>query len=242
MLKVELTENYAGVKISGDYNDLDNLYDSIHYFIKEDPNSLGEYIMQNHIYGFLYDVRHAYQGDREAILIDNYLQDDKRKWLGLKKKDITENNLYFSFNYLLPDIFLDMILIKNFMRNIDKKDNDVYNPYINQVNYFYSIVLHALENMLTEIKFNKIKKGFMNAFTYDKIFIPQWFEIIAIDYAKMTKKQREKEFMHTMDEIYNYMNYEDYYNMKKELEKLCEEKKCNLDNLHYDDYPEEIEW
>ena len=242
MLKVELTENYAGVKISGDYNDLDNLYDSIHYFIKEEPNSLGEYIMQNHIYGFLYDVRHAYQGDREAILIDNYLQEDKRKWLGLKKKDITEHNMYFSFNYLLPDIFLDMILIKNFMRNIDKKVNDIYNPYINQVNYFYSLVLHSLENMLTEIKFNKIKKGFMNAFTYDKLFIPQWFEIIAIDYAKMTKKQREKEFMHTMNEIYNYMDYEDYYNMKKELEKLCEERNCNLDNLHYDDFPEEIEW
>ena len=242
MLKVELTENYAGVTIYGDYNDLDNLYDSIHYFIKEEPNSLGEYIMQNHIYGFLYDVRHAYQGDREAILIDNYLQEDKRKWLGLKKKDITEHNMYFSFNYLLPDIFLDMILIKNFMRNIDKKVNDIYNPYINQVNYFYSLVLHSIENMLTEIKFNKIKKGFMNAFTYDKLFIPQWFEIIAIDYAKMNKKQREKEFMHIMDEIYNYMNYEDYYNMKKELEKLCEEKNCSLDDLHYDDYPEEIEW
>ena len=39
MLKVELTENYAGVKISGDYNDLDNLYDSIYYLIKEEPNS-----------------------------------------------------------------------------------------------------------------------------------------------------------------------------------------------------------
>ena len=242
MLKVELTENYAGVTICGDYNDLDNLYDSIHYFIKEEPNSLGEYIMQNHIYGFLYDVRHAYQGDREARLIDNYLQEDKRQWLGLKKKDITEHNMYFSFNYLLPDIFLDMILIKNFMRNIDKKVNDIYNPYINMVNYFYSLVLHSLENMLTEIKFNKIKKGIMNAFTYDKLFIPQWFEIIAIDYAKMNKKQREKGFMHIMDEIYNYMNYEDYYNMKKELEKLCEEKNCSLDDLHYDDYPEEIEW
>lgn len=39
MLKVELTENYAGVKISGDYNDLDNLYDSIYYFIKEEPKN-----------------------------------------------------------------------------------------------------------------------------------------------------------------------------------------------------------
>lgn len=242
MLKVELTENYAGVKISGDYNDLDNLYDSIHYFIKEEPNSLGEYMMQNHIYGFLYDVRHAYQGDREAILVDNYLHDGKRQWLGIKKKDVTEHNMYFSFNYLLPDIFLDMILIKNFMRNIDKKVNDLYNPYINMVNYFYSLVLHSLETLLTEIKFNKVKKGIMNAFIYDKLFVPQWFEIISIDYTKMTKKQREKKFMHIMDSIYNYIDYEDFYSMKNKLEKLCEEKNCNLDNFHYDDYPKEIEW
>lgn len=109
MLKVELTENYAGVKISGDFNDLDYLYDSIHYLIKNDPKSMGEYLMQNHIYGFLYDVRHAYQGDREALLVDNLIQDMKREWLGIKKKDATNKNIYFSFNYLLPDIYLDII-------------------------------------------------------------------------------------------------------------------------------------
>jgi len=30
--------------------------------------------------------------------------------------------------------------------------------------------------------------------------------------------------MHIMDAIYNYMDYKDYYDMKKELQKLCEEK------------------
>lgn len=242
MLKVELTKNYAGVTIYGDYNDLDFLYDSISYLIHGDPSSYGEYTMQNHLYGFLYDVRHAYQGDREAILVDNYLQNYKRKWLEIRKKDVTEHNVYFCFNYLLPDIFLDMVLIKHFIRKVDKKVNDVYNPYINMVNYFYSLVLHSLENILTEIKFNKIKKGLLESVVTDSIFIPQWFEIISIDYSKMTKKQREKDFMHIMDAIYNYSDYEDYLKMKIDIEKLCKEKNCSLDDLHYEDYPEEIEW
>lgn len=242
MLKVELTENYAGVTIYGDYNDLDFLYDSISYLIHGDPSSYGEYTMQNHLYGFLYDVRHAYQGDREAILVDNYLQNYKRKWLEIRKKDVTEHNVYFCFNYLLPDIFLDMVLIKHFIRKVDKKVNDVYNPYINMVNYFYSLALHSLENILTEIKFNKIKKGLLESVVTDSIFIPQWFEIISIDYSKMTKKQREKDFMHIMDAIYNYSDYEDYLKMKIDIEKLCKEKNCSLDDLHYEDYPEEIEW
>ena len=52
MLKVELTKNYAGVTIYGDYNDLNFLYDAINYLIYKDPSSDGEYTMQNHLYGF----------------------------------------------------------------------------------------------------------------------------------------------------------------------------------------------
>lgn len=32
----------------------------------------------------------------------------------------------------------------------------------------------------------------MNATIDDRLFIPQWFEIIAIDYANMTKKEKRK--------------------------------------------------
>lgn len=242
MLKVELTENYAGITIFGDYDDLDFLYDSINYLIHGDAINIQEFTMQNHLYGFLYDLRHAYQGQRGLVLIDNNLNDYTREWLDFKKKDVTDKNAYFCFNYLLPDLILDMVLIKYFIQKIDKKINNIYNPYINMVNYFYSIVLHSLEDLLTEIRFNKVKKGLLEAFITDKTFIPQWSETISLDYANMTKKQREKEFMHIVDAIYNYGYYEDFYEMKLEIEKLCKERNCTLDDLHYDGYPEEIEW
>ena len=144
MLKVKLTKNYAGVTISGDYNDLDHLYDSIYYLIHGEPISIGEYTMQNHLYGFLYDVRHAYQGDREVELIDNNLDKYKREYFNLKENEVTDKNVCFSFNYLLPDLLLDMVLIKYFINKVCKKENDIYNPHINMVNYFYSIVLYSL--------------------------------------------------------------------------------------------------
>ncbi|MBQ7140663.1 MAG: hypothetical protein IJO32_04090 [Bacilli bacterium] len=37
-------------------------------------------------------------------------------------------------------------------------------------------------------------------------------------------------------------NYEDYLKMKIDMEKLCEEKNCTLNDLHYDDYPEDTVW
>ena len=242
MLKVELTKNYAGVTISGDYKDLNCLYDSISSLISGEYTNIGEYIMQNHIYGFLYDVRHAYQGTREIELIDNEFDDYKREYFSIKKREVTDKNLYFSFNYLLTDLLLDMALIKYFINKVDKKENDIYNASINMVNYFYSIVLHSLSKMLTKIKFNKVKKGLLKFVVFDSSFIPQWFELLSIDYAKMTKQKREKEFMHIADKIYNYLDYKDYYDMKLQIEKICDERKCTLDDIYYDDYPEEIDW
>lgn len=161
-LKVELTENYGGVTIYGDYSDLDHLYDSINYLIHGEPKNIGEYTMQNHLYGFLYDVRHAYQGQRGMVLVDNYLSDSTREWFNVKKKDVTDKNVCFCFNYLLTDLLLDMILIKYFIYRVDKKENDMYNPHINMVNFFYSIVLDTLTGMLTEAKFYNEEKEKLN--------------------------------------------------------------------------------
>lgn len=45
-----------------------------------------------------------------------------------------------------------------------------------------------------------------------------------------------------MDRIYNYINYKDYFSLKRELEKMCKEKNCNLDNINYEGFPNDIEW
>ncbi len=242
MLKVQLTPNYAGVTISGDYDDLNYLYDSINYLIIGDANSIEEDIMKNHLYGFLYDVRHAYQGQRDIELNDNSLDDYMMKEYGLKHKDITNKNLYFKFNYLLPDLILDMILIKHFINKVNKKYRDEYNYYINMVNYFYSIVLQTLQGFLTEIQFNKVKRGLKDSYIVESTFIPQWFEIISIDYANMTKKSRKKEFMHIVHAIYDYYLYKSYFELKEDIENECKKSNSTIDFLHYEGYPEIIEW
>lgn len=61
----------------------------------------------------------------------------------------------------MTDLLLDMILIKYFINKVDKKENNIYNPYINMVNFFYAIVLDALTGMLIETKFNKVKSDLL---------------------------------------------------------------------------------
>ena len=60
--------------------------------------------------------------------------------------------------------------------------------------------------------------------------------------TSMNKEKRKKEIMHILDAIYNYGNYEDYYSLKLKIENMCKEKNYSLDDLHYQEYPNEMEW
>lgn len=242
MIKVKITENYGGFEICGDWEDLNFLYDSINYLIKYDEASIQENMMQDHLYGFLYDVRHAYQCSREFKIIENGLSNEDREYFGIKKSCVTNNNLYYNFNYMLPDLVEDIILIKYFIKKISKKENNIYNTFINNINLFYGQVIESFKELVTPIQYNKIKNNILNSYIEKKLFIPQWFEIISIDYANMNKNGRKKELIHMLDKIYNYIDYEDYHKMKQELEKECEKNNETLDDIHYEGYPDEIVW
>lgn len=241
MLKVELTENYAGVTICGDYFDLDYLYDSFLHFIHNDSKNLEEELMQNHVYGFLYDVRHAYQGDRDVILIENCLSEHTKTRLGIKKKDITDNNAYFCFDYVLSDLLLDMVLMQYFMTQ-KNKTSDYYDPYANMVSFFHSCVLKALEPMLSVAQLKRVKKKVFDSTIIKGLFLPQWYEQIALTYLMMDKKTRKKEFMHIVDSILDFDQYEEFFELKEKIEAICREDNCTIAQIHFDKFPEEIEW
>lgn len=242
MIKLEFTDNYTGINISGDYEDLDFLYDSIHYLIKGEPKNIVEEAMQNHLYGFLYDVRHGYQGDRNFKFVVNELRKETREHNKIPKKEITDNNLYYSFNYILTDLFTDMLLIKYFILKLPQNEKDDYNPYLNNVKLFYSLVFKLMQEIFTEAKMKRMKKGLIDTIISDKLYVPQWFEAITCDFLKQSKDKRLKNLSKTLDAIYNYGDYEDYFEMKIHVEKYCEENNYLITNVSIGEYPKELEW
>ncbi len=73
MIKIETTPNLAGVRISGDYDDLYNLNNALYDItIDEFAEVNKEYIdMSMRLLGLSYDIRHASQGDRDVEAVDN---------------------------------------------------------------------------------------------------------------------------------------------------------------------------
>ena len=101
MLRTKPTANLTGVTIQGDYNDFSTLVDSIHRIIGFDETSNDFHFgVKRRLLGICYDIRHAYMGDREVILEDNGMSEEKMRW-----HDITtpKENVYYSVNVLFPE-------------------------------------------------------------------------------------------------------------------------------------------
>jgi hypothetical protein len=61
MIKIVPTKRGAGITLSGDFNDLDSLYETVHFLAETAP-----YDAQDFLLSLAYEVRHALQGNRKV--------------------------------------------------------------------------------------------------------------------------------------------------------------------------------
>lgn len=121
MLRIETTKNLYGANIIGDYEDLDKLYDSVSRYMSfyyDNMKQFYSYDEYEYMLSLNYDIRHAYQGDREYLIVENnafalknnlenleYATGERDIELEKDYLDHKEGNLYFSVMILYPLIF-----------------------------------------------------------------------------------------------------------------------------------------
>ncbi len=240
MIKVKLTQNYTGFNIEGTFDDFYELYDNISYFLGiEECENVFEEDMRLHILGFLYDLRHAYQGSRDIKAVDNGLSDEQKEYYGISKS--IKKDILYDFDYVVPELLTDVLLFKHFAKSKTKKMSE-YDTNYNSVITFYSKVIDALKEILTENQVKKAKKILSESVITERNWLKQWFMIVSIDYLKMTKKKRQKEMMHIIESICDSYLYDEYYIIKKEVEQYAKEHNINENEIEYGEYPQEIDW
>ena len=81
MITARPTEHLTGIIIEGEYEDFYELVDGIYRMtgLEEDYGDL-YWSVKNRLLGLCYDIRHAYQGDRNVKLVDNGVFDEMMKW------------------------------------------------------------------------------------------------------------------------------------------------------------------
>lgn len=240
MIKVKLTQNYTGFNIEGTFDDFYELYDNIDYFLGiEECEDIFEEDMRLHILGFLYDLRHAYQGSRNIKVVENHLNDEQKEYYGINKS--IKKDILYDFDYVVPELLTDILLFKHFAKTKNKKISEFDTNY-NSVMTFYSKVIDALQEILTENQVKKVKKLLSESPISEKYWLRQWFMMVSIDYLKMTKNKRKREIMHIIESLCDSYLYVEYQEIKKEVQEYAKENNINETEIEYGEYPDEIEW
>jgi len=256
MLKIENTENLTGVYISGDYNDFQNLVDAFYSItISEDDKKYSRYFdISTRVLGLCYDIRHAMQGDRDIVLIDNKMD---RETMAFQSQITPTQNVYYQCSYLYPEMFFVTLalnqLIKIYIKENSKPKNDydgafnkavVWDNNIAIMRCFQAAFNECIKNTLSETSYAR----WLNLMTDRYIGILEisghFIDHHNIEYLNMSKEQRQKKLSTIAKRIVEFHHDPLHIELKMTAKDAAEQYKCSPSDLKMSglDYPEEIEW
>ena len=255
MIKFENTENLTGVSISGDYYDFERLVDSLHTItVVEYSEKNSDYAeISIRVLGICYDIRHAYQGDREVILMDNNMDDEKMKYHSV----ITNTkNVYYKCNLLYPEMLYVTIglneLIKLRMQELSKKKslyeitsdkNVIWDDTIAIIRNFQAEFAKCVKELLTDRAYSLWLKYMTNE-NHVHAMYHQYLDMLNIEYINMTKEKRLKNLTKISKRIAEYLDDDEYFSIRKSIDDAAKSHNCHRNELILRDmgYPELFVW
>lgn len=85
MIKLRHTPQMTGVRMTGDIDDFERLYDALHRIVgtEEDASTSGLYDSRMHVLSLCYDLRHARMGHCSAEFQEHGLDAEQMKFLSI---------------------------------------------------------------------------------------------------------------------------------------------------------------
>lgn len=254
MIRIEPTENFTGVTVQGDYDDLYNLVFSIHGMLGlvddvKDPY----YGVKMRLLGVCYDLRHAYQRDRLILLEDNGMDEESMEWHEI----ITpKQNVYYGVEILFPEIiYLAMmlpVLIESGRRNYGpRKSSQVEKSRLTLSEYlgdkaslevFAAGAWQALAKVIGQEETDKIHIQMTKTHEMYGFFLPQYVDKLNVEYLNTPIEKRKAKLLAIAKRTLK--KPEAYYNYEKGF--MLSARELNVSIYELEDpkvnYPEDILW
>ena len=250
MLTIKTTEKLTGVTVSGTYWDLNALYDALSNVIGEEGSYPGYEACWLRVLGLCYEIRHAYQGDRNRGRIEY-------------------GDEVFSFEYFWPEMVFIYGVLEEFIElssgsqcylRQEGAERLFYNPETKDelldrlpddiafVRYFRNLIINALQRTIDEKRFKKICKALEDRFSYTLMkryynnFCTQWVDIQNVKYLKRAPEKR-KTYLATISEkiLFDNSDYDALEDGVYEFARVCGVPYYEIE-LTDIQYPDEIEW
>ena len=255
MLQTKPTEHLTGITIQGDYEDFSNLVDSIYYItgLDDDPSEM-YYGVKNRLLGICYDIRHAYQGDRNIVLIDNAMDENKMKWHG---KKTPEQNVYYSVEVLFPEaIFVAASVPKMYVfsdiyygsRAMKNEYHVPPVPYSNlmrdkaNLDVLCAGIWQALGQVIGEEELEKVIHSYHHANESYMDYVTHYIDKCNIELLKTPDDKRIDKIRNIAKRIIK--KPQAYFSMENDIRYWAKEYKTSIYELEDPklEYPEDIEW
>jgi len=259
LITIKNTPNLTGVTISGDFYDLYDLVEAFHEITIDEYSEHAKkhrpYIdISIRVLGLCYDIRHAYQGDREVELVDNHMIEEKMKWHSV----ITpKSNVYYSCNCPYPEMFFVMLALNALveLRIMDcVKTNDVYkgamdgkvvwDETIATIRLFQAKFAECVKNTVPRGTFTRWQNLMNSEYMFIKDIAGQFIDVLNIRYINMTVEQRLKNLSTFARRIAKFRYDEEHNEIKNIVMKAAKEYNCDPCDIRLKeiDYPEDFEW
>lgn len=238
MLSMKTTPNHTGVKISGDYFDLDELNQAIYKVIGKEGEYHGYEGSRLRILGVSYEIRHAAQGDRNVEFVFNGLHEHTKKQHGFIAPD---KNIYFSAEVLWPELLYAAYALRDFVRLYSDKRGDLladtYTPVIAK---FQALVLECLQGHVPGEEYAAILEAFRKSPSVNEYAV-QYVDLLNLKYIGMNRQQREK----SLSAIAMKLTLQDseYQAFRKQVINAAAPGKQPIHEIGIQaEYPEQVEW
>lgn len=158
MLQIKPTPNYAGVTITGDFEDFDQLYESLHMIVGTEDEHSNYFDTRIRVLGLCYDLRHANMGHRDYNFKDHGLDADTMKWMGVIGP---KQNLYLSFNTYLPELLFITMALNDFidMYLMNKATHRFWDKNVTTVRAFQATFMASLSEVLKPQTFKMMQNN-----------------------------------------------------------------------------------
>lgn len=256
MIKIENTPNLAGVKISGDYHDLYSLVEALHMIcdIGDDSEFNSYHKVTTRVLGMCYDIRHAYQGDREVELVENGTNEEMMKWHSMIAP---KQNVYYSCNCLYPEMFYIMLALNSlierkikdltktryvFNEAFDKKV--IWNKNITNVRMLQAAFTECVQETISPMLFARWLNFMTSRYSYITSLSVQYLDLLNTKYVSMTKEKRFKNLNAIAKRIAEFEYDQDHKEISNEVWEAARQYGCPPEEIVIRgiDYPEEIVW
>ena len=246
MLTLKNTPNLAGIEICGDYQDLDTLYMAL-LMIIGDEGGYGNYEgARIRTLGVMYDIRHAFQADREFEFVQNGMDEDTMKLLGMITPD---KNLYYKANVYYPEALFVTMAINDFIRLYAKKQaksstyplvdkKNLWDVHIATARLFQSLVINCLKEAVTEASFKRILNLLHKDYTWTDGYATQYLDMLNIRYLEIGDREERAKALSVMVKRMIEKGKE-YRQVEEEVRRMAREHNCSVEDISLvEDYPE----